>query len=42
MELEQTIVSIEDSFLLTSRLNMHVIETPIDIQLGEVFSSTKL
>jgi len=35
-------VDIEGSFLLISRLNAYVIETPVDVQLSEVFGFAKL
>jgi len=39
---KQASVGLEGHLLLVSGLNIDIVKTPIDIQLGEVFNSTKL
>ena len=41
-EFKQTIVYIEDSLLLIFRLDVYVVETPVDVQFSKIFGSTEL
>jgi len=40
--LKQAIIDIEGNLPLVFRLDVHVVETPADIQFGDVFGSTEL
>ena len=39
---KQSIVSIENYLPFVSRLDMHIVETPTDVKLGEILNSAKL